>query len=104
MQHACVGEHTVLYALLCERALHICRLAPICHACVVFVQAELLDGPRHCSTACNGASLPPAGAAAGGAGAVLSGLSWIDRLLPVWIVGAMVIGVLLGSFAPQVSP
>jgi ACR3 family arsenite efflux pump ArsB len=35
---------------------------------------------------------------------VLSGLSWIDRLLPVWIVGAMVIGVLLGSFAPQVSP
>jgi ACR3 family arsenite transporter len=35
--------------------------------------------------------------------AVLSGLSWLDRLLPVWIVLAMVVGVLLGSFVPQVN-
>jgi len=33
---------------------------------------------------------------------VLSGLSWLDRLLPVWIVLAMVLGVLIGSFLPQV--
>lgn len=33
---------------------------------------------------------------------MLSGLSWLDRLLPVWIVLAMVVGVLLGSFVPQV--
>lgn len=33
---------------------------------------------------------------------MLSGLSWLDRLLPVWIVLAMVLGVLIGSFLPQV--
>jgi ACR3 family arsenite efflux pump ArsB len=32
----------------------------------------------------------------------MSGLNWLDRLLPVWIVAAMVLGVLLGSLAPQV--
>jgi hypothetical protein len=38
----------------------------------------------------------------GGGNAVMSCLSWLDRLLPVWIVAAMVLGVLLGSFVPQV--
>uniref|UniRef100_A0A383W304 Arsenical-resistance protein n=1 Tax=Tetradesmus obliquus TaxID=3088 RepID=A0A383W304_TETOB len=46
----------------------------------------------------------PTAAAAGAAAGrgVMSGLSWLDRLLPVWIVAAMVMGVLLGSLAPQV--
>ena len=30
--------------------------------------------------------------------ALLKGLSWVDRLLPVWIIGAMVLGVLLGYY------
>lgn len=44
-------------------------------------------------------ALPAAAAPRG----VMSGLSWIDRLLPVWILAAMVVGVLLGPFAPQVQ-
>jgi hypothetical protein len=89
---------------------HGCAVDPSPLPCV-FVKAELLAGKGHSSAASEGTSLPPAGpaaaelaASAGGAGAVLSGLSWLDRLLPVWIVGAMVIGVLLGSLAPQVGP
>lgn len=34
---------------------------------------------------------------------MLASLSWLDRLLPVWIILAMVVGVLLGSFVPQVG-
>lgn len=88
---------------------HSCAVDPSSLPCV-FVKAEMLAGKGHCSAASDGTSLPPGGpaaaemASAGGAGAVLSGLSWLDRLLPVWIVGAMVIGVLLGSLAPQVRP
>jgi ACR3 family arsenite transporter len=32
------------------------------------------------------------------------GLGWLDRLLALWIVLAMVIGVLLGNFVPNVGP
>ena len=32
---------------------------------------------------------------------VIQGLSWVDRLLVVWILGAMVIGVVCGKFAPS---
>eukprot|EP00877_Chromochloris_zofingiensis_P010831 jgi/Chrzof1/6000/Cz17g00070.t1 len=35
--------------------------------------------------------------------AVLKNLSWLDRLLPVWIIIAMVVGVVLGYFAPAVK-
>ena len=31
---------------------------------------------------------------------VVQGLSWVDRLLVVWILGAMVVGVVCGKFAP----
>ena len=31
---------------------------------------------------------------------VVQGLSWVDRLLVVWILGAMIIGVVCGKFAP----
>lgn len=49
-------------------------------------------------------TLPPGAAGPSGAAAsVLASLSWIDRLLPVWIIAAMVIGVVLGYFVPQVS-
>ena len=39
----------------------------------------------------------------GAAGEVLKQLSWVDKLLPVWIIGAMVLGVLLGYYVPSVS-
>ena len=32
---------------------------------------------------------------------VIQGLSWTDRLLFVWILGAMVIGVVCGTFIPS---
>lgn len=41
-------------------------------------------------------------AAATNAGGVLANLSWLDRLLPVLVVAAMVAGVLIGYYAPQV--
>ncbi|KAF8072455.1 acr3 [Scenedesmus sp. PABB004] len=58
---------------------------------------------RECEPAClqGGAPLPPAAGAA--AGAVLAGLGWLDRLLAVWIIAAMVLGVVVGHFAPQVA-
>ena len=31
-------------------------------------------------------------------------LGWLDRLLAVWILLAMVIGVLLGNFVPETGP
>jgi arsenite transporter len=31
-------------------------------------------------------------------------LGWLDRLLALWILLAMVIGVLLGNFVPSVGP
>jgi len=31
-------------------------------------------------------------------------LGWLDRFLAVWIILAMVIGVLLGNFVPEVGP
>lgn len=34
---------------------------------------------------------------------VLQQMSWVDRLLPVWIIGAMALGLLLGYFVPSVS-
>lgn len=30
-------------------------------------------------------------------------MSWVDRLLPLWIIGAMVLGVVLGYYVPVVS-
>jgi hypothetical protein len=30
-------------------------------------------------------------------------MSWVDRLLPLWIIGAMVLGVLLGYYVPAVG-
>ena len=32
------------------------------------------------------------------------GLGWLDRLLALWILLAMVIGILLGNFVPSVGP
>jgi hypothetical protein len=50
-----------------------------------------------------GGGAPPVGEREGSrTSAVMSGLSWLDRLLPLWIVAAMVVGVLIGSFVPQV--
>ena len=35
---------------------------------------------------------------------VYKGLGWLDRLLAVWILFAMIIGVLLGNFVPNIGP
>lgn len=32
------------------------------------------------------------------------GLGWLDRLLALWILLAIVIGILLGNFVPSVGP
>lgn len=64
------------------------------------------DGGRaipSAATAAATAATAGHGRGAGRGSAVLSGLSWLDRLLPVWIVGAMILGVVLGSFVPQVG-
>ncbi|KAI4284720.1 MAG: hypothetical protein L6R35_004828 [Caloplaca aegaea] len=37
-------------------------------------------------------------------GSVIKGLGWLDRFLAVWILLAMVIGVLLGNFVEQTGP
>lgn len=34
---------------------------------------------------------------------VWASMSWVDRLLPLWIIGAMVLGVVLGYYVPVVS-
>lgn len=61
---------------------------------------EDVKASKDADLAAPGPAHPTAGGSAGG---VVSGLSWIDRLLPVWIIGAMVVGVLMGYFAPQVG-
>jgi hypothetical protein len=35
---------------------------------------------------------------------VIKGLGWLDRFLAVWILLAMVVGVLLGNFVEQTGP
>lgn len=35
---------------------------------------------------------------------VYKGLGWLDRLLVLWILLAIIIGVLLGNFVPSVGP
>lgn len=35
--------------------------------------------------------------------AILCGLSWLDRLLPFFVVAAMIIGVVLGEFVPNIK-
>ena len=35
---------------------------------------------------------------------VFKGLGWLDRLLALWILLAMVVGILLGNFVPSVGP
>ena len=35
---------------------------------------------------------------------VLKGLGWLDRLLALWILLAMIIGILLGNFVDSVGP
>ncbi|CAL8467475.1 g7013 [Coccomyxa elongata] len=37
------------------------------------------------------------------AGGVFKKLSWLDCLLPIWIIGAMALGILLGYFVPAVE-
>jgi len=62
-------------------------------------KAEIVQG---CNVYGNG--IPASGDnAATGAGSVLKKLSWLDRLLPVWIILAMVLGVLLGYYVPTVK-
>eukprot|EP00882_Tetradesmus_deserticola_P009676 GHRQ01010217.1.p1 GENE.GHRQ01010217.1~~GHRQ01010217.1.p1 ORF type:complete len:395 (+),score=129.49 GHRQ01010217.1:645-1829(+) len=81
---------------------------PFCFTCRL--QPFNVDGSGSCCAAKGGSAEAGAASAAGAESAadssngrgVMSGLSWLDRLLPVWIVAAMVLGVLLGSLAPQV--
>lgn len=37
-------------------------------------------------------------------GSVIRGLGWLDRFLAVWILLAMIIGVLLGNFVEEIGP
>lgn len=37
-------------------------------------------------------------------GSVIKGLGWLDRFLAVWILLAMIIGVLLGNFVEETGP
>jgi ACR3 family arsenite transporter len=44
------------------------------------------------------------GSAAVEKGSVIKGLGWLDRFLAVWILLAMIIGVLLGNFVEETGP
>ena len=35
---------------------------------------------------------------------VYKGLGWLDRLLVVWILLAIIIGILLGNYVPSIGP
>lgn len=35
---------------------------------------------------------------------VFKGLGWLDRLLALWILLAMIVGILLGNFVPNTGP
>ena len=37
-------------------------------------------------------------------GSVIKGLGWLDRFLAVWILLAMIVGVLLGNFVEETGP
>jgi ACR3 family arsenite transporter len=37
-------------------------------------------------------------------GSVIKGLGWLDRFLAVWILLAMIIGILLGNFVEETGP
>lgn len=81
---------------------------PTIAAGLVFLQPYLLhhSGAVFSTAGIDAVEGPPDGAPAASSaakGSVLAGLSWLDRLLPVWIIAAMVLGVLLGYFVPQVN-
>ena len=39
-----------------------------------------------------------------GGGSAFNALGWLDRLLALWILLAMAIGIILGNFAPDIGP
>jgi arsenite transporter len=68
---------------------------------------EGVTNPRHSATACQQTGDPETNIPAfensdknDGSSAFRS-LGWLDRLLALWILLAMVIGILLGNFVPE---
>eukprot|EP00878_Enallax_costatus_P015853 GHUV01016613.1.p1 GENE.GHUV01016613.1~~GHUV01016613.1.p1 ORF type:complete len:327 (+),score=88.65 GHUV01016613.1:157-1137(+) len=64
------------------------------------LDASMKGDASKCPAAASIEGPPPATASS----SVLAGLSWIDKLLPLWIIVAMVLGVVLGYFVPKVGP
>lgn len=50
------------------------------------------------------ASTPNESSPVGPAGSAFKALSWLDRLLALWIFLAMAIGIILGNFVPNIGP
>lgn len=85
----------------------LCCLVPASDASLIGpgLKCEVVDAQgriRSCDKPQDVQSEAPAVQPAPATATVMSGLGWLDRLLPVWIVAAMVLGVLLGYLVPAV--
>ena len=102
------GQHAMQAASIIERQLEtkVCRspvrlrwIMTTPHCCRSKPCLRFTAGPATCgSWLPSEADLPRPSTAA-----VLTAMSFLDRFLAVWVLGAMIIGVLVGNFQPGIK-